>query len=78
LSEEEEKELSVLDAKVVAVINDRAFRAELANGHDLVAFGGRRGGAWAALRPGRRVKVRVSPFDLSRGEIVAVADEGRT
>jgi translation initiation factor IF-1 len=33
-----EKEIIRLDAKVVGVIGTSAFRAELANGHRIVAF----------------------------------------
>lgn len=66
-------ELIVVDAVVVGVIDNRAFRAQLSNGHGLVAY--RRPGEYMQdLVPGQRVQLRVSLFDLSSGEIVAVMD----
>lgn len=66
-------ELIVVDAMLVDVIDNRAFRAQLSNGHGLVAFR-RPGEAMPDLRPGQRVQLRMSPFDMSSGEIVAVMD----
>ena len=63
---DEKDEMIVLDATVTDVINDRAFRAVLGNGHEVVGYAPD-GGA-AALAPGRRVRLRMSPFDMSRGE----------
>ena len=62
------KEIIVLDAKVLDVIGNAAFRAELANGHRLVAFlrGAARAEA-ARIAPGDTVKVELSPFDMSKG-----------
>lgn len=60
-----------LDATLTAVLNNTAFRAELANGHAFTAFAGR-GAAQrvAALAPGARVRVAMSPYDMSRGRIL--------
>lgn len=66
-----EDELIVLDALLTDVLNTRAFRAQLGNGHGIVAYlrgGGR--GREPAWQPGDRVRVRMSPFDMSVGEIV--------
>ncbi|MBN1268897.1 MAG: translation initiation factor IF-1 [Kiritimatiellae bacterium] len=62
------KEIILLDAKVLDVIGNAAFRAELANGHCLVAFlkGADRVGA-DRIAPGDTVKVQLSPFDMSKG-----------
>lgn len=68
----EHREMIFLDAEVESVINNKAFRVRLANGHVLVAY---RGGDGPALERGHLVRVRVSPFDFSRGELV---DEKRT
>lgn len=66
-------ELIVVDAKLVDVIDNRAFRAQLSNGHGFVAF--RRPGEHVIdLQPGQSVQVRMSPFDMSVGEVVAVMD----
>lgn len=72
-----EDEKIVLDAEITDVISQRAFRARLRNGHALVAFvagAGGRGSAWAA---GDRVRVELSPFDLSKGRIVGPASGDR-
>lgn len=69
-------ELIVLDALLTDVIDNRAFRAQLRNGHRMVAYRrpGERGGE-PALRPGAWVRVRMSPFDMSVGEIILRTDQ---
>ena len=60
-----------LDATLKAVLNTTAFRAELGNGHEFTAFAGR--GAevqTAGLQPGMKVRVELSPYDMSRGRII--------
>ena len=66
-------ELIVVDAELVDVIDNRAFRARLSNGHGLVAFQ-RPGGPVRILQTGQTVRVRMSPFDMSVGEVVADTD----
>ena len=71
-------EIIVLDAEVVAVINNRAFRARLGNGHEFTAFVPREKApapGWVCP-PGAQIRVRLSPYDLSRGEIVEVVENG--
>lgn len=67
-----ERELFVLDAVLKDVINDCTFTAVLENGHELVAFPRR--GEKSAVRgrygPGVRVRVEMSPFDMSKGTFV--------
>ena len=65
----------VLDAEVLSVIDSRAFRAGLANGHRFVAYVSRAGLPAGAppCAPGDRVRVRLSPFDFSRGEITSIS-----
>jgi translation initiation factor IF-1 len=70
--------LIFLDAEVTSVINRRAFRARLSNGHELVAYRGRGDAGADAIAPGAEVRVRLSPFDMSRGEIVPPAERGST
>ena len=68
------KEIIELDAEVTGVIDIRAFRARLGNGHEFIAFVPREkmpATGWVCL-PGARVRVCLSPFDMSRGEIVEV------
>ena len=68
------KEIIELDAELTGVIDIRAFRARLGNGHEFTAFVPRENASasgWVC-RPGVRVRVALSPFDMSRGEIVEV------
>lgn len=66
-----QKEIIRLDARVVGVIADAVFRAELANGHEIVAYAGRGDRARVrGLEPGAVVSVEMSPFDMSKGQIV--------
>jgi translation initiation factor IF-1 len=65
-----EKEIIRLDAKVVGVIGNSTFRAELANGHSIVAFTvGLDKEKTASLSLGEVVKVEMSPYDMSYGRI---------
>lgn len=70
------KEIIELDAELTGVIDIRAFRARLGNGYELTAFVPREQATatgWVFL-PGARVRVRLTPFDMSRGEIVEVLE----
>ena len=68
------KEIIELDAELTGVIDMRAFRARLGNGYEFTAFVPRE--KWPAsgwvFQPGARVRVSLSPFDMSCGEIVEV------
>ncbi|MDZ4200143.1 MAG: hypothetical protein U1E27_12765 [Kiritimatiellia bacterium] len=69
----------VLDASVVSVINNRAFRAELSNGHGFVAFYAARGlnPVPEEIRTGSRIRAEFSPCDMSKARIVeSVKSEG--
>ncbi len=65
-------EIILLDAEVTSVINTRVFRARLGNGHELTAFVPREQSPpdGRVYLPGTKVRVCLSPFDMSRGEIV--------
>jgi len=71
------KEIIELDAVVVGVIEHRAFRARLGNGHEFTAFVPREKtpASGVACAPGARLRVALSPFDLSRGEILEILEE---
>ena len=71
------KEIIELDAVVVGVLELRAFRARLGNGHEFTAFVPREKtpASGAACAPGARLRVALSPFELSRGEIVKILEE---
>lgn len=60
-----------LDATLRAVLNSTAFCAVLDNGHEFTAFAGRGAESLAVgLQLGARVRVEMSPFDMSRGRIL--------
>jgi len=76
----EEEERFVLDAEVLSVIDNRAFRARLDNGHEFVAFFASRmcGASGSKLQIGSRICVKFSPCDLSKAAIVeTVESEGK-
>jgi translation initiation factor IF-1 len=70
--ENEKKENFVLDVTLTGMIDNRAFRAALENGHTLIAYLPRHKGNEATVQcnVGDRVRVLMSPFDMSRGAIV--------
>ena len=60
-----------VEGLVVQVLSDRTFRVELANGHRLLGFiPGKALARIAALAPGDKVNLTLSPYDLSEGRIV--------
>ena len=61
-----------VEGVVLEVLPNQTCRVELANGHRLLAFmtGKARAGI-ARLTPGQRVRLELSPYDLSEGRIVA-------
>ncbi len=67
----QDKERIVLDARVVSVIKDRVFCAELANGHTFVAYETVIDVSTPSDRAlGKTVRVRMSPFDMSKGLVI--------
>ena len=61
-----------VEGRIVEVLADVLFRVELSNGHRLVAHvTGKRRLVFERLSLGDSVKVRLSPYDLSRGSITA-------
>lgn len=66
------QEIIRLDAKVVGVIAQSIFRAELPNGHRFVAYAAKADrDRMAAVEAGTVVRVEMSPYDMSRGRIIA-------
>lgn len=68
-----ENERILLDAEIIAVISERAFRARLRNGHLLVAFVAGPPDQRRSWSPGDRVRVELSPYDMSKGRICGPA-----
>ena len=60
-----------VEGLVVEALPNQTYRVELANGHRLLAFvAGRAKARFRGLAPGDRVKLELSPFDLSQGRIL--------
>ena len=68
------KETILLDARLLSVIDNNAFDAELPNGHRFVAFFGRGGAPRPALEIGAMARVEMSPYDMSKGRLVTNQD----
>lgn len=59
------------EGRIIGVRSDRAYDAELPNGHRLVAFVIRRDAKQKkTIEIGSRIRLRLSPFDLSKGQVV--------
>lgn len=58
-----------VEGVVVEVKPDGVCRVELANGHQVVAWGAARSGL-ARVAPGDRLILEMSPCDLSKGRVV--------
>lgn len=60
-----------MEGKVTEALANTQFRVELDNGHQVLAHvAGKMRKHFIRIVPGDRVKVEVSPYDLSRGRIV--------
>jgi translation initiation factor IF-1 len=56
---------------IIEALSPKTYRAELANGHTLLAFiAGKAKPKPAGLSLGNKVKLRLSPYDLSTGRIM--------
>jgi translation initiation factor IF-1 len=60
-----------VEGRVIETRPNHTFCVELGNGHRLTAFvAGRAKQQFAGLAPGDRVKLQLTPYDLSVGRIV--------
>ena len=60
-----------VEGAVVEVLPNRMYRVELANGHRLLAYmAGKARLSFARLVPGDKVRLELSPYDLSQGRIM--------
>jgi translation initiation factor IF-1 len=60
-----------VEGVVVEALPNKTYRVELANGHRLLAFvAGKARLAFAGLVPGDKVKLQLTPYDLSSGRIL--------
>lgn len=61
----------VVEGKVVESLPNAMFRVELEEGHKILAHvSGKMRMHFIRILPGDKVKVELSPYDLSRGRIV--------
>lgn len=60
-----------VEGVIVEALPNGTYRAELPNGHRLLAFvSARDKQVFGEAAPGDRVKLRIWPYDLSQGQIV--------
>ena len=64
------KDVIEVEGKVVEPLPNAMFRVELENGHRVLAHvSGKMRMNFIRILPGDRVKVELSPYDLTRGRI---------
>ena len=59
---------------VIETMPNRLFRVELSNGHKVLAYATGRAKESFAAKVGDKVKLQMSPYDLSEGRILKKAD----
>jgi len=65
------KDAFAVEGVVIEALPNRTYRVELANGHRLLGFvAGRAAKMAAGFAPGEKVKLQLTPYDLSTGRIV--------
>ncbi len=65
------KDAFCVDARVIVALPNGTFCAELHNGHRLTAFASRRDEEnFTGLKVGDMVKLQLTPYDLSVGQII--------
>jgi len=70
MAKEEDNKIQV-DGKIVEALPATQFKVRLDNGHEVLAYlSGRMRKYYIRIRLGDRVKVEMSPYDLTRGRIV--------
>ena len=64
------EEALVLEGKITDTLPNAMFRVELENGHNVLAYlSGKMRKYYIRVLLGDRVKVEMSPYDLTRGRI---------
>ncbi len=60
------------EGQVIEALPKSVFRVEMPNGHRIMAYlSGKMRLSFVRIAPGDRVKLELSPFDLSKGSIVS-------
>ncbi|MFM7078805.1 MAG: translation initiation factor IF-1 [Bacteroidota bacterium] len=58
------------DGSIVEALSNAMFRVELENGHEVIAhISGKMRMNYIKILPGDKVKVEMSPYDLTKGRI---------
>ena len=59
-----------LDGTIIKALSNAMFHVELENGHEIVAhISGKMRKFYIKLLPGDKVKMEMSPYDLTKGRI---------
>ena len=59
------------DGTIVEALSNAMFRVELENGHEIIAhILGKMRMHYIKILPGDKIRVEMSPYDLSKGRIV--------
>ena len=59
------------DGTIVEALSNAMFRVELENGHEIIAhISGKMRMHYITILPGDKIRVEMSPYDLSKGRIV--------
>ena len=59
------------DGTIVEALSNAMFRVELENGHEIIAhISGKMRMHYIKISPGDKIRVEMSPYDLSKGRIV--------
>lgn len=59
------------DGEIVEALSNAMFRVQLENGHEVIAhISGKMRMHYIKILPGDKVKLEMSPYDLSKGRIV--------
>jgi len=59
------------DGVITEALSNATFRAKLENGHEVIAhISGKMRMHYIKILPGDKVKLELSPYDLSKGRIV--------
>ena len=65
------EETIVLEGKIVDTLPNAMFRVELENGHNVLAYlSGKMRKYYIRVLLGDKVRVEMSPYDLTRGRII--------
>ncbi|MBO5026204.1 MAG: translation initiation factor IF-1 [Bacteroidaceae bacterium] len=59
------------DGTIIEALSNAMFRVELENGHEIIAhISGKMRMHYIKILPGDKIRVEMSPYDLSKGRIV--------